>query len=291
LNEPSKIDPGHVLLRHDGAFLVLDPEHGGAIRECWCQGFALLRPSAPGAGADPLELACFPMVPYANRIAGGRFAAGGRLVQLKPNSSGDPHPLHGQGWRAHWHVTDASAADATLQLEAGGDEWPWRYRAEQHFRLTRSGLSVRLSVENLSDTPMPAVLGLHPYFVGVAEARLKAQLPRVWTVDAASLPLEELATPPAWSFAAGRALAAPPLDNCFSGWDGVAVLRWPDRSATLRATNCRFLQLYVPGGRDFFCLEPQTAATGALNRTMGEAALVRPGERFAMRMTLDLGAP
>jgi aldose 1-epimerase len=280
-----------MLLRHDGAFLVLDPKHGGAIRECWCLGYPLLRASPAGAGADPLELACFPMVPYANRIAGGRFAAGERRVQLERNSDTGPHPLHGQGWRACWRVTDASASDATLQLEAGGDEWPWRYRAEQHFRLSRSGLSLRLSIENLAGTPMPAVLGLHPYFVGAENARVQAHLPRVWTADESSLPLEEVPTPPAWSFDAGRAISALPLDNCFSGWDGVAVLRWPDRTATLRATNCRFLQLYVPGGRDFFCLEPQTAATGALNRDVAEAALVRPGERFAMRMTLDLGVP
>ena len=48
-------------------------------------------------------------------------------------------------------------------FEGGGDEWPWRYRAEQQFQLSPNALSVSLSVENLALSSMPAMLGLHPY--------------------------------------------------------------------------------------------------------------------------------
>jgi aldose 1-epimerase len=176
-----------------------------------------------------------------------------------------------------------------LRFDGGGDEWPWRYCAEQHFELKAAALSMSLAVENLSDTPMPALLGLHPYFFGGAGARLRARLPRVWRTDAAALPIEEVETPREWSFDIGRAVSTPPLDHCFAGWDGTAVLRWPDRTLTLHAENCAFLQMYVPAGRDFFCLEPQTSATGAVGR--GEATLVAPGERLAMRLRLDCGTP
>ena len=49
-------------------------------------------------------------------------------------------------------------------FEGGADEWPWRYRAEQQFQLNPSALTVSLSIENLAQSPMPAMLGLHPYF-------------------------------------------------------------------------------------------------------------------------------
>lgn len=285
---PSRRENDHLQLRADDAQLSLDPYQGGAVRAYRCGGREVLRAGAADA-SDPFALASFPMVPYANRIVGGCFQSGVHSVRLRPNWDGDPHPLHGQGWRGHWRVLDSSAAAASLEFQGGGDEWPWRYRAQQRFELSATSLVMSLEVENLSPSPMPAMLGLHPYFPDAARAELHARLPRVWRTDEAALPLEECPTPAAWSFDSGRPIGATPLDHCFSGWDGAAVLRWPDRVLTLRAENCHFLQVYAPAACEFFCLEPQTAATGAIGR--GEAPLLQPGERLGMRLRLDCGEP
>ena len=286
----SDITPDHVLLRHNDTRLVLEPALGGAIREFSCGGIPVLRATPRHASDDPFQFACFPLVPYANRIARGRFVAASRAVQLRPNWGGDPYPLHGQGWRRPWEAVDVSAAEARLRFEGGGNEWPWRYRAEQQFRLGARHLSVELSLHNLSNAPMPAVLGFHPYFP-TAGARLQARLPRIWMADEAALPVEEVATPITWSFEAGRRVDSLTLDHCFTEWDGTAVLTWPDHAVTLKATSCRYLHVYVPRGRDFFCLEPQTAATGALNRGNGEITPVAPGGRLALGMTISCGVP
>jgi aldose 1-epimerase len=277
-------------LRHGDDRLVLDPEHGGAIREYISGGLPVLR-TTQDACSDPFALACFPLVPYANRIAHGRFVAGGHTVQLTANWDKDPHPLHGQGWKRPWDVVAASASGATLQFTGGGDEWPWRYRSEQRFQLSGEGLIVSLSIENLSGEPMPAMLGLHPYFPDAAGAWLMARTPRVWMADEAALPVAEVPAPQTWSFEAGRAVALPLLDNCFSGWDGLAVLRWASHTVTLRSRNCHHLHVYVPAGGDFFCIEPQTAPVGALNRSDDERPLVPPGGRLTMDMSLTLGGP
>jgi aldose 1-epimerase len=276
-----------LLLRQGDAQVVLDPAHGGAVREFRSRGQHVLRPTAGAAATDPFEFACFPLVPYANRIAGGRFTSGAHTVQLRRNWDADPHPLHGQGWRAAWQVAEAATSEARLQFEGGGDEWPWRYRAEQHFRLAAGSLTIGLSIENRDRSPMPAMLGLHPYFADPGHALLEAQTPRTWTTDEAALPVSEVPTPGAWSFSPARRVGALALDHCFVGWDGTAVLRWPGCTTTLRATNCHCLHVYVPAAGDFFCLEPQTAATGAINR--GEATLVQPGELLAMRLSFNVG--
>ena len=283
-------ETGHVLLQEGDARVVLDPRHGGAVREFSWRGRDVLRLSAPGAAADPFELASFPMVPYVNRIAHGRFGSGTRQVQLSPNWSGDSHPLHGQGWRAPWRVAEAGATTAELEFQGGGDEWPWRYCARQQFRLG-AGLSLRLSVRNLSSTPMPAALGVHPYFPDAARAHLRAALERVWRTDAEALPVEELPVPPAWSFASGRAVAEVPLDHCFCGWDGRARLSWPDHDVQLEATGCSFLHVYVPPGGAFCCVEPQTVATGTFNRDPAAVPQVAPGEELAMTVTFTPGVP
>jgi aldose 1-epimerase len=285
-----KIDEAFLVLQRDATRLILDPERGGAIREFDWRGKAIFRPTAVMAGDDPFDMACFPMVPFVNRVAHGRFRFGGRAVQLARNWSEDPHPLHGHGWRARWAVVAASASGATLRFDGGADEWPWRYRCEQRFQLLPDELAVELSIENLSDAPMPAMLGLHPYFREAARAQLQAQLPRVWMTDSAALPLQETPTPTAWQVDPARAIHAVPLDHCFSGWNGVATLLWPDRTVTIRATHCGHLHVYAPAGKDFFCIEPQSAVPGALGRDAGEAKVVAPGARFAIRVDFAVGA-
>jgi aldose 1-epimerase len=277
-----------LVLQDEALRLTLAPQLGGSIRELKWRGADVLRPAPAGASDDPFQMACFPMVPFVNRIARGCFEFNGQTVRLRPNWSADPHPLHGQGWRAPWNVAAASAAAATLSFEGGGDDWPWRYRCEQRFELASGALSVELSIQNMSSGPMPAMLGLHPYFPDAAHAQLFARLPRVWRTDGNALPVEEIATPCEWRFDPPRALRTVSLDHCLSGWDGTARLSWPDRLLTLRAAHCSHLHLYAPAGRDFFCIEPQSAAPGALAR--GDATTVLPGERCAIAVHFVPGA-
>jgi aldose 1-epimerase len=284
------IDEGFLVLQHETTRLAVDSRRGGAIRAFDWRGKAILRSTAAGAGDDPFDMACFPMAPYVNRVAHGQFSFGRHAVQLARNWSQDPHPLHGQGWRARWTVEATSSSSATLSYEGGADDWPWRYRCEQSFQLLADELSVELRLENLSETAMPAMLGLHPYFSDAAQAQLQAQLPRVWLTDRAALPVKEAQTPPAWRFEPARAIDAVPLDHCFSGWDGIATLRWPDRAVTVRAAHCSCLHIYAPAGRDFFCIEPQSAAPGALSRDAGEATVLAPGGRCAIRVQFAVGA-
>ncbi len=277
-------DGGPLVLQHQAARLVVAPYRGGAVRELTWRGRPILRPAGPGASEDPFAAACFPMVPFVNRIARGRFSFAGRSVRLQPNWSEDPHPIHGQGWRARWQVQAETQTSATLRFEGGGDEWPWRYGCEQRFRLLPDGLSIELAIENLSDAPMPAMLGLHPYFPQAAEARLQAQLPSVWMTDTAALPVEEAKTPADWRFEPRRSVQSVPLDHCFCGWDGQASIEWPDRAISLRATHCPFLHVYAPAGRNFFCIEPQTGAAGALGRNAADVPALAPGDGTAIEV-------
>jgi aldose 1-epimerase len=287
----TEIDSGYLVLEHEDTQLILDPARGGGVREFSWRNRPVFRTTHPTAGADPLDLACFPLVPYANRIADGLFRFDGRSVQLQRNWDGDPHPLHGQGWRSPWTVAAASAQAATLAFEGGGDEWPWRYRSEQHFELRPAQLTVTLSIENLGESPMPAMLGLHPYFSDPGNARFLAHVSRVWSADREALAVEEMETPIEWSFDRPRLIGAVPLDHCFAEWNGAAVLTWPDCKLDIRATNCPYLHVYAPLQRDFFCVEPQSAAAGALNRGRNEVTVVQPGGRFEIQVNFAVGVP
>jgi aldose 1-epimerase len=278
-----------MVLRNADSRVTLDAAHGGGVREFSWRGHNIFRPAAAGGATDPFSLSCFPLVPYANRIANGRFTFDGSEVTLQRNWDRDPHPLHGQGWTKPWSIEQSSATQATMEFFGGGDEWPWRYRALQDFALRGDALEIGLSVENLSERTMPGMLGLHPYFPQPATATVAARARTVWLTDAQSLPVQEVLAPQDWSFERPRAASRIGLDHCFDHWDGVASVRWPDRILNISASGCHSLHVYTPPGVDFFCLEPQTAEVGALNRASDSVARLAPGERMEMRVSFSVG--
>ncbi len=129
---------------------TLRPEIGGSIASLSVAGLDVLRPM-PDAATDPLHSACFPLVPYANRIRGGRFAFGGRSVEMPRNFLPQLHSLHGIGWQRPWRLTERGEAEALLVDEYDGTgAWPWAWRAEQHVALDEAGLSIVLTLINRS---------------------------------------------------------------------------------------------------------------------------------------------
>ncbi|MFA4940297.1 aldose 1-epimerase [Brevundimonas sp.] len=271
---------------------TLAPELGGAVLGLDWQGQPVFRPTPDGA-TDILETACFPLVPYANRIADGRFVFEGRSVQLPTLERFAPHALHGDGWLLPWTVENQTANRVEMTLDWPGDEtgWPWPWRARQIVELTDRGLQITLSLTNTGDAVMPAGLGLHPYFHRYADSRLTLSAEGVWITDAREIP-ERLAAPAEitdWSN--GLALAdAPFVDHAYAGWTGEAVLDGGGRRVTLSAdAPARWTQVYAPVGADFFCVEPVTHRPDAHNAPQGEDhGLIRlaPGETRSLAMTI-----
>src|SRR5579864_8390434 len=94
--------------------LVLAPELGGAIVGWMYGAVPTLRRPLPDAivPGNVRGLGCFPLVPYSNRIAGGRFRWDGRNHILERNFGDHPHAIHGIGWQSAWEIAAASANSA-----------------------------------------------------------------------------------------------------------------------------------------------------------------------------------
>jgi aldose 1-epimerase len=262
----------------------LAPRSGGSIARFTVAGSDVLRPAtaealASGVGKDT---ACYPLVPFSNRIAGGRLQFDGRTIQLAPNWPGVRHPMHGDGWARPWQVEHSDAGSADLvHHHDGRTGWPFRYRARQGFRLSPNGLTVAMSIENLEEHAVPAGLGLHPFFVREPDTELCCRAEAVWRTDAEVLPTERTDVPTQWDFSALRKVTGVALDNCFDGWDGRAVINWPSRRLRLelRASEpFRHLVIYSPAGQGFFCVEPVSHANGRLADTRLAAGATLAGE-------------
>ena len=282
-----------LILRSDtGCEVLVDPESGGGLCAWRRHGREILRPaSAPIT--DPLQLASFPLVPFSNRIGYGRFHHAGRLVQLKPNWTRDPHTIHGLGWTSPWTVAQCTASAAKLELEYRALEWPWSFRAVQHISVERDVLVLKLALTNLDLEAMPAGLGQHPCFPRPAGTVLTTAAHSVWLNGATGLPERRVAVPPEWKFDAGRSLDGLDLDHVFDGWSGDAALCWPD-GAEVRigaSAAARFLVVYSPAAQPIVCLEPVTHMTDAVNRSeppeITGYRLLAPDETLELALRLE----
>jgi aldose 1-epimerase len=215
---------------------------------------------------DVLDASCFPLVPFANRIRGGQFECDGRRIRLAPDMAGDPSPLHGQGWKAAWTLVDSTDRSAELVYRHDAGEWPWEYEARQTIAVDEAGLSLRLSCRNLSAARMPCGLGLHPYFPCTADTVLDTRVTSVWTVDAAVLPVANVAASGRYDLRRRR-ICGQGLDNGFDNWSGSAEIRWPGRAAavTLKSSDAHRFQVYSPDTGGLFVAEPVQNANAALN--------------------------
>jgi aldose 1-epimerase len=256
-------------LRSGPLELVLSPSIGGAIASfAWIVGdqrTPVLRESHSPL-EKVLDAASFPLVPFVNRIRGGRFEFRGREIVLAPNMSGDPSPLHGQGWTSEWAVESASEAEAALLFRHEAGEWPWAYEARQTFRLVADSLWLRLTCRNLSDEPMPCGLGFHPYFRCGEQSRIQTFVDEVWTVDQDLLPVERVEPAGRYDIS-DSPVCGRGLDNGYGGWCGRALLTdpgWPFE-LELSSRQARFFQLYSPEEGGIFVAEPVTHANAALN--------------------------
>jgi aldose 1-epimerase len=271
--------------------LRLSPSIGGAISSfVWREGGggrAILRESHTPL-QNVLDASCFPLVPFVNRIRGGCFTFRGRQVRLSPNMTGDPSPLHGQGWMNSWRVESASDSEAVLAFDHGPGEWPWTYEAREQFRLEVNALHLRLTCRNTSDEPMPCGLGFHPYFPCGPQTRIETEVQQVWTVDKNVLPVARM--PAEGRYAIGDdPVCGRGLDNGYDGWSGRTLLtdpQWP-YEIELSSPQARYFQLYSPSEGGIFVAEPVTHANAALNEPEPDWArlgiqILKPGEEMAL---------
>lgn len=256
-------------LRHHDYELELCPVGGGSITAFRYHGLDVMRQATENywIGYDPREAASFPLVPYSNRIADGRFSYDGRTYQLPLNMPPEPHAIHGDGWQGRWTIDSANSSTVILTFEPEGA--PIIYRSRQVFRLDDRGLTVTLEVTNTGPHALPFGFGHHPYFPRSEGLTLEAAVSGVWTLDDRKIPKDRISLPDAWNFNQSKGLAALELDHCFTGFSGSATMHWPENNLTLAiATDPVFshLVVFVPPGKDFVCVEPVSNVTDGVHQ-------------------------
>ena len=280
-----------VTLVNGGMRLGLFPKNGGSISHLTWRDHEILR-RAPSDMANVTDMASFPLVPIVNRIPEGKFSFGGIDVDLEGNFLGLPDFIHGYGWTGEWSIETANQTEAILQFQYGaGGEWPWPFEARQTFRLGKTSLWHGLSVTNLSDQPMPADLGFHPYFPASEATRLYAQYDGYWLNNKYGHAIKRIPGSFRQDFTRGATVVNSQMtDQTHYGWTGKAALIEPGRPTTIITADkaCNNMHVFFPPNGDYVAVEPTIGRGNPFGVLPQEYKIVLPEQELSIWMNVEV---
>ncbi|HEU0204145.1 MAG TPA: aldose 1-epimerase [Burkholderiaceae bacterium] len=275
-----------VELRAGALRLAVRGDLGGCIAGLWFRDTPVLRSTEPGVLASSRQSACYPLVPYSNRLGYRRFQWNGQTYRTLSNFDNSPHSLHGVAWQRPWETLSLGAPEVVLRYRHTPDgHWPFAFETTQHFTLTPQALHVWLKAINLDAVEQPVGLGWHPYFPKRAGSHVRFAVKERWESDETDLPTHAVAQP-----GVDAAVADLAFDHCFGGWSGPARITDEHLSLTL-SSSLPYVVVFTPPTRDYFCVEPVSHLSNAINmsdpRAHGVKAL-RSGAAFETEMKLEI---
>ncbi len=284
-------------LARDGQRAVV-VEVGGGLRSYDVNGRAVL-------DGYPLDAMCTSgrgqvLIPWPNRLEGGRYDFDGRSHQLPLTEPGKGNAIHGLVRWAAWSVAeqapDRVVMEHVIHPQPG---YPFTVGVTVEYALSQSGLSVRTTADNLGDVECPFGSGAHPYLV-VGTATVDPVILRVpgRTVnrtDERGIPVDRISVEGIeYDFRRPRAIGSTKLDNAFTDLerdtDGAARVELvnPDTGAGVALwvdEAYRYVMIFTGDtlpdvNRRSLAVEPMTCPPNAFRSGEGLIRLA-PGESFA----------
>ncbi len=268
---------------------ALLPERGGAFAALTLDGHDVLAPLPDGADPNATLAGAFLMLPWCNRLGGGRLAWGSGEHRFPINDLTGGNAIHGLSRDHPWRVTRSDSAALRLEQRMDAPGQPYRYDAALDVLLSGDGLRLRMRVINAARDAMPFGLGWHPWFRRDAETRLRFHASNRLVTDPRGLPFR--AEPTDGLSGGGETWLG--RDAQFAGWDGEAALDIGPARLLLRAEGAwaRCLQVFAPDAPPVLCAEPTSHVTDVANRpalaAWGNMVALRPGEALDAALILS----
>jgi aldose 1-epimerase len=262
--------------------VVVLPEVGARLHRLRAFGHDLLRTPDQAAvhGDDPFFWGAYVMAPWCNRLDAGRIRFGSRWLDL-PSNFADGSAIHGQVYSRPWQVHEGGR----FTILGGGDAWPWRYRVEQRLIVSGAELRIELELMNLEDEPMPAGLGIHPWFRRPVRLAIHGGRVLPNNLDGESRP-EPVGGP--FDLRVLGDIAQGTDATWIDLTDPAVELVWPGHAkATMRVeASSTFIVAASPSTIDAIAVEPQTHAPHGLRRLLagesGGLTMLAPHETLSL---------
>jgi aldose 1-epimerase len=277
-----------------GAHRAVVVEVGGGLREYTVDGVAVVDGYAAGEMCNGGRGQT--LIPWPNRLAGGKYEFSGDTLQLPLTEAEKGNAIHGLTRWANWTVTAQTPSSAVLTYALHPQPgYPFALDCRLDYALSDAGLTVHTVTTNAGDQPCPYGTGAHPYLTAgtdtVDGATLQAPGRRYLPVDGQGIPtgIEDAEDTP-YDFRTPKSLDGALLDHCYTDLerdaDGIAAvtLAGPDRAVRLWFDGgSSYLQVFtgdtlpVDRRRQGLAVEPMTCPPDAFNTGEGLIVLA-PGQ-------------
>ena len=278
------------------------PRAGNVLASLRHEGEELLgRGAGVAAYAGGMTTMGVPLLhPWANRLSGDSYAAGGRRVTLTGLPiQRDDHglPIHGVAngipW---WQVDRLDEGRLRAQLDFAAHPpllaaFPFPHRLTVDAAVSGATLEIRTTLEATGATAVPVAFGFHPYLrlPGVARRDWRVEMPALEHLELDELGLPTGGARPA---AAWRGLLGDRVfDDAYAGVRPGAtfcVAGGGRRIAVRFEQGFPVAQVFAPQDDDVVCFEPMTAPANALITGDGLTA-VEPDRRFTAIFSITVG--
>ncbi|MBJ7450608.1 MAG: aldose epimerase [Blastococcus sp.] len=293
-------EPREVQLTAGEASLAVDLR-GGTLRRLTVGAWEVLD-GYPAGGAVPHGRRGGVLLPWPNRLRGGRWTWEGEELQLEVASAGSPNAIHGLvGWQP-WSVPAAGGDTATVGTTVlPHPGYPFRLAAAVDLALTADRLTTTLRVRNDGDRRAPFGAGFHPYLSvgadadgGIGDAELHVPARTELLVEGGFPSGGRRPFDGAIGRIGDRALDTP-LTDLVRDDDGWARVRLRGAAGELELAVDEawpWLQVYsgetLPAGqrRRSLAVEPMTCPPNALADGV-DLVVLEPGETWAGSWTLS----
>jgi aldose 1-epimerase len=269
-------------------------EVGGGLRSYAVDGRELL-------DGYPAEAMCTSgrgqvLIPWPNRLEGGRYEFDGRNHQLPLTEPEHGNAIHGLVCWSDWSVAEREAdrvvVEHALRPQPG---YPFEVSLRIEYALSNAGLTVRTTATGVG-APCPYGAGAHPYITlgtqTVDPVVLHVPAARLVLTDAHGIPTDAVPVDHTeYDFREPRPVGGTKLDNAFTDLDrdadgiarvelrsgGAGIDVWMDRAY-------RYVTLYTGDprpdvSRRSLAVEPMTCPANAFRS--GEALIrLEPGRSF-----------
>ena len=271
-------------------------ELGAGLRSYSVAGVDVLQGYSVGAVPDGSRGEV--LLPFPNRIDGGRYELDGVEHQLPLTEPERANAIHGLTRFMNWRGSRDGAAHVVMELVLRPSiGYPFTLSLAQEYSLSPLGLTVRTSARNVGEGRAPFAAGYHPYLevgTGLVDAALLTIPARTYLetddrlIPTGPAPVE--GTP--LDFREPRMVGPGELDTCFTDLDrdhdgfARARLSAPGRETAI-ALDAAYAYLQVATGdmlpphaaRRGMAVEPMTAPPNAFRSGEGLIVLAA-GESF-----------
>jgi aldose 1-epimerase len=273
-----------------GPYRAALAEVGARLAGLWHDGSPVTVDSSPEA--LPPKSTGAVLLPWPNRIAGGRYSFDGVDHQLPLTEPARQNASHGLVRFVRWSATSQDASSVTLAHDLVPQTgYPFELRLEVSYRLAaEDGLRVRAAVTNTGRSAAPFGAGFHPYLDLAGHpldtAELLVPAGTVLDTDDRQIPTGRHpveGTP--FDLRTGRPIGSLRLDHGFADLTGsAAVLRTEQRAVEVSWDAAfGYLQVFTPSfitpGRNAVAIEPMSCPANAFNSGEGLIRL-EPGQQW-----------